>query len=171
MEYVSKKFLPQTDIFFDSSKFSAIHEFCKNDELLHDPHIRTLSYFYLWMSTDRNSEENNHLLALAAKHPDKTRGEFLAKAVQGKITQEEINRANQAIIRALQDMEIKLVDSRSDFIFGNDYSMADAVCTVRLFRFCRLNVIIELLKDQYPHTVDFYERVKQRNSFCELKTW
>jgi glutathione S-transferase len=168
MEYVSKKFLSQTDVFFDSHKFTAIHEFCKNDELLHDPHIRTLSYFYLWMSTERSSEEKSHLLALAAKHPDKARGEFLAKAIQGKITSEQINRANQVITRALQDMESKFADSQSDFIFGKEYSMADAVCTVRLFRFGRLNIKIELLKDQYPFTEAFYTRVKQRRSFGEL---
>lgn len=168
MEYVSRKRLPQTDIFFDSSKFAAIHEFCKNDELLHDPHIRTLSYFHLWMSTERSSEEKSQLLALAAKHPDKARGKFLAKAIQGKITLEEINQANQAIISALHDMESKFADSQSDFIFGKEYSMADAVCTVRLFRFGRVNIKIELLKEQYPLTEAFYTRIKQRHSFGEL---
>ena len=74
-----------------------------------------------------------------------------------------------AITHALSDMEKKLADSQSDFIFGKEYTMADTVCTVRLFRFGRLNVKIESLKDQYPHTAAFYERAKQRNSFCELQ--
>lgn len=168
MEYISRKYLPKADVFFNLAMTSAIHDFCKNDELLHDPHIRTLSYANLWMAGVRNEEENNQLLLLAAKHPDKARGEFLAKAVQGKITAEEIGLANIAVKNALADMERKLARSQSDFIFGDEYTMADAVCTVRLFRFGRLNLKIELLKDQYPDTADFYERMKQRDSFREL---
>ena len=169
MEYISTKYLPKSDVFFNASLSAAIHNFCKQDELLHDPHIRIMSYYNLWMADARSDEENNRLLALAAKHPDKARGEFLAKAVKGKITSEEIKLANTAVTNALSDMEKKLADSQSDFIFGNKYTMADTICTVRLFRFGRLNVKIESLKDQYPHTADFYERVKQRNSFCELQ--
>jgi glutathione S-transferase len=121
------------------------------------------------MTGVRSDEENNRLLALAAKHPDKIRGDFLAKAVKGKITPEEIKLANTAIANALSDMEKRLADGQSVFIFGKEYTMADTICTVRLFRFGRLNVKIELLKDQYPYTADFYERVKRRNSFCELQ--
>lgn len=167
MEYISTQYLPKSE---DSLSLSAaIHEFCKQDELLHDPHIRILSYYHLWMANVRSKEENNRLLDLAAKHPDRARGEFLARAVLGKFTPEEIQLANTAIINALSDMEKKLANSHSGFIFGKEYTMADAVCTVRLFRFGRLNVKIELLKDQYPHTADFYERAKQRNSFGELQ--
>lgn len=64
----------------------------------------------------------------------------------------------------------KLADNQSDFIFGKEYTMADTIGTVRLFRFGRLNVKIELLKEKYPHTEAFYERMKQRHSFCELQT-
>ena len=169
MEYISTKYLPKSDIFFNSALSAAVHDFCKQDELLHDPHIRTLSYHNLWMAGIRSDEENNRLLALAAKHPDKIRGAFLTKAVSGKITPEEINSANTAITNALAEMEKKLAESPSGFIFGKEYTMADAVCTVRLFRFGRLNVKIELLRDQYPHTAAFYERAKQRHSFCELQ--
>jgi glutathione S-transferase len=170
MEYISTKYLPKSDIFFNLSLSEAVHNFCKKDELLHDPHIRILSYYNLWMAGERSAEENSRLLVLAAKHPDKTRGEFLAKAVRGKITSDEIKLANTAITSALSDMEEKLANnSQSDFIFGEEYTMADTVCTVRLFRFGRLNVKIELLKDQYPYTAAFYERVKQRNSFSELQ--
>lgn len=166
MEYIATKYLLKSD----DSLSTAIHDFCKQDELLHDPHIRILSYSHLWMSTVRSREENNHLLNIAAKHPDKARGEFLAKAVKGKFTPEEIQLANTAIISALSDMEKKLANSRSGFIFGKEYTMADAVGTVRLFRFGRLNVKIALLKEQYPHTADFYERAKQRDSFSELQS-
>ena len=169
MEYISTKYLPKSDVFFHSSLSAAIHDFCKKDESLHDPHIRTLSYCNLWMAGIRSDDENNRLLALAAKHPDKARGKFLAKAVKGKITLEEINQATIAIRNALSDMEEKLADSHSGFIFGKEYTMADTICTVRLFRFGRLNVKIELLKNHYPYTADFYERAKQRNSFCELQ--
>jgi len=160
MEYISTKYLPTSDIFFNLSLSTAVHNFCKQDELLHDPHIRTLSYYNLWMASVRSEEENNRLLALAARHPDKVRGGFLAKAVKGNISPEEIKLANTAIINALSDMEKKLLDSQSDFIFGKEYTMADTICTVRLFRLERLNIKIELLKALYPHTADFYERVK-----------
>ncbi len=166
MEYISTKYLPKSAPFLSA----AIHDFCKQDELLHDPHIRILSYYTLWMAGVRSDEDNNRLLEIAAKHPDSGRAEFLAKAVMGKITLEEVKLANILIINALSDMEKKLADSHSGFIFGDEYTMADTVCTVRLFRFGRLNVKIELLKNQYPHTADFYERVKQRNSFCELQS-
>lgn len=169
MEYISTKYLPRSDIFFNSSLAATVHDFCKHDELLHDPHIRILSYFNLWMAGIRSHEENNRLLDLAAKHPNRIRGEFLAKAVNGKITPGEIQAANTAIINALSDMENRLANNNSGFIFGNEYTMADTVATVRLFRFGRLNVKIELLKDQYPSMADFYERMKQRNSFCQLQ--
>jgi glutathione S-transferase len=169
MEYISTKYLPKSDVFFNLSLSATVHDFCKKDELLHDPHIRILSYYNLWMASARSDEENNRLLVLAAKHPDRARGEFLAKAVCGKITPEEIKLANMAVTNALCNMEKKFAESQSDFIFGNEYTMADTVCTVRLFRFGRLNVKIESLKDKYPHTAAFYERVKQRNSFGELQ--
>lgn len=170
MEYISKTYLPKSDIFFNSSLSAAIHHFCKEDEQLHDPHIRTLSYYNLWMASLKSNEENDRLLALAAKHPNKIRGEFLAKAVQGKITSEELASAHAAISNALADMEEKLADSQSNFIFGKEYTMADSIGTVRLFRFGRLNIKTELLKDQYPYTAAFYEKMKQRHSFCELQT-
>ena len=170
MEYISKKYLPTSDIFFDFTFSDAIHQFCKDDELLHDPHIRTLSYSKLWMANARSEEENNCLLELASKHPDKTRGQFLTKAVLGKFKPEEIKLAQDAIFNALADMEKKFSESPSNFIFGNKYSMADAICTARLFRFGRLNIKIELLKDRYPRTAAFYEMAKQRPSFQELQT-
>nr|MBP9742001.1 glutathione S-transferase [Burkholderiales bacterium] len=134
MEYISKKYLPQSDVFFNLGLSTVVHRFCKNDELLHDPHIRILSYYNLWMAGIRSDEENEHLLLLAAKHPNKARGEFLAKAVNVQITSEEIKFANAAIINTLSDMEEKLSNSQSGFIFGKEYTMADTICTVRLFR-------------------------------------
>lgn len=169
MEYISTQYLPCSDLFFNSSLAIAIHDFCKQDELLHDPHIRILSYYNLWMAKVRSDEENNRLLELATKHPNRVRGEFLAKAVLNNITSEEIKEANLAITNALSDMENKLAASNSGFIFGKKYTMADAVCTVRLFRFGRLDVKIELLKDRYPRTAAFYEQVKQLDSFCHLQ--
>ena len=169
MEYVSNNYLPKTDIFFNTSLNKVIHEFCKNDELLHDPHIRILSYSNLWMASSRSDQENNRLLKLAINHPDKDRGKFLEKAVLNKITPEEIELAYIKVYNSLKDMEQKLSISNSDFIFGTEYTMADAVCTVRLFRFGRLDIKIELLEDIYPYTAAFYERVKQRSSFSEIR--
>ncbi|MDQ5921612.1 MAG: glutathione S-transferase family protein, partial [Pseudomonadota bacterium] len=102
--------------------------------------------------------------------PNKIRGEFLAKAAQGKFTPKEIQLANAAIIDALLDIEKRLSTIQSDFIFGTKYTMADTVCSVRLFRFGRLNIKIEVLQDQYPYTAAFYQRIKQRSSFCQLRT-
>jgi glutathione S-transferase len=168
MEYVSKKYLPQSDVYFDSSISLAVHNFCKQDESLHDPHIRTLSYYNLWMHNTKSVEEKNRILEIAAKHPNKDRGAFLAKAVRGKFTPEEIAIANAAITNALTDVEQKLANNKSDFLFGKKYTMADAVCIVRLLRLRRLGIKTELLKDQSPFTAAYYERMKQRSSFNKL---
>ncbi len=61
MEYVSRKYLPKSDVFFSPSLSAAILDFCKRDEFLHDPHIRTLSYYNLWMSGVRSKVENTKL--------------------------------------------------------------------------------------------------------------
>jgi len=169
LEYVSKVYLQKSDVFFNSSLSAHVHDFCKEDERLHDPHIRVLSYYNLWMAGTRSDAENNRLLTVATKHPNKTRGNFLAKAVRGEITSEELESANTAIFNALSDMEEKLLDSQSGFIFGTEYTMADSISMVRLFRFDRLNIKIESLKEQYPLTAAFYEKMKQRCSFSELR--
>jgi glutathione S-transferase len=168
MEYVSKKHLPKSDVFFDSTISMAVHNFCKEDEALHDPHIRTLSYNNLWMHNTKSTEEKNRLLNLAAKHPNKARGKFLARAVKNEFTPEEISLASTAITNAMIDVEQKLAKNKSGFLFGKEYTMADAVCTVRLFRFRRLGIKTELLKDKYPYTAAYYERLKQRTSFNKL---
>lgn len=170
MEYISSKYLNKSDVYFNSILSPIIHDFCKKDELLHDPHIRVLSYSKLWLTQAKSAEETERLLAIATKHPNKIRGEFLARAAQGKFTPKEIHMANATVIDALLDIEKKLSASQSDFIFGTKYTMADTVCSVRLFRFGRLNIKIEVLQDQYPYTAAFYQRIKQRSSFCQLRT-
>ncbi len=169
MEYASEKYLPKSDVFFDSSISMTVHNFCKEDESLHDPHIRTLSYYNLWMHSAKSTEEKTRILNIAAKHPNTSRGAFLAKAVKNQFTTEEIALANTAINKALADVEQQLADNKADFLFGKEYTMADAVCTVRLFRFRRLGVKIELLKDKYPFTAAYYEEMKQRNNFSKLQ--
>ncbi len=169
MEYVSNKYLDKSDVFFDATLAPAIHDFCKKDELLHDPHLRILSYSKLWFAKEKSTEEINRLLAMAAKHPNKVRGAFLARAAQGNFTLEEIQLANTAIINAMLDMEKKLSISQSNFIFGTKYTMADTVCTVRLFRFGQLSIKIEALQDECPHTDAFYQRMKERKSYCQLQ--
>ena len=123
----------------DESQYSRITDFCSKDERLHDPHIRTLSYHYLWMNKQFSAAETNRVLALVKKHPDQARGEFLVRAVQRQITKEELDSARQAIIITLKKMEDLLQISQTDFIFGNEYTMADSVGTGMLVRLQRLN--------------------------------
>ncbi|MCP4474211.1 MAG: glutathione S-transferase family protein [Gammaproteobacteria bacterium] len=47
MQYIEDHFPSTATIDADLSK--RIYNFCKDDEKLHDPHIRTLSYHYLWL--------------------------------------------------------------------------------------------------------------------------
>ena len=82
-----------------------LYDFCKQDESLHDPHIRTLSYHHLWMTGEQNPDEVERVLLLSKKYPDKARGEFLARAVQRQITENELACAKKQIVAAIDDME------------------------------------------------------------------
>ncbi|MCP4474455.1 MAG: glutathione S-transferase family protein [Gammaproteobacteria bacterium] len=98
---------------------------------------------------------------MAKIHPDKERGKFLARAVQRQITEAELQRANNAIIAAIDDMERRLQDASIAFLFANHYTMADSVATARLFRLQRLNFPL----GDYPLTCAYYEKIQQRPSF------
>jgi len=113
MQYIDDNY---TNEVIEKTLAKEIYDFCKLDEKLHDPHIRTLSYHYLWMKEEKSLEEVNKVLALAKKHPDKARGNFLAKAILRQITEEEITLARKEIIMALEQMEKKLQNSKADFL-------------------------------------------------------
>lgn len=139
-----------------------IYNFCKRDEGLHDPHIRTLSYHYRWMNKNQTPMEINRVLELAKKHPDKARGIFLARAIQRQLTTEEIALAKTEIMAALKEMEQRLQNSQSGFLFAEQCTMADAAGTARLFRLQLLGFETEMR--QYPLTFAYYERMQQRPS-------
>src|SRR3990167_9835483 len=84
MQYIEDHYVK--DILIGADLSRQIYEFGKKDEDLHDPHIRTLSYHYLWMNREASPEEVDRVLTLAKKHPDRARGEFLARAIQRQIT-------------------------------------------------------------------------------------
>jgi glutathione S-transferase len=165
MQYLNERSKNRT--LFDPALLQQIYDFSKHDEGLHDPHIRTLSYHYLWMSKQAAPDEISRVLAMARIHPDKARGEFLARAIQRQITEEEVRQSNKAIVSALEEMEqqLKKQSFHSEFIFGNEYTMADAVATARIFRLYRLNLGSTI--EQYPFTLAYYQRMKQRPNFIE----
>jgi glutathione S-transferase len=165
MKYIEDKYV--SDSSCDIELAQQLYDFCKQDEGLHDPHIRVLSYHYLWMDSEKSPDEINRILILAQQHPDKARGAFLSRAVQRQITAEEISHAKQAVITALDDMEQRLRCTPSGFLFGDAYTMADSVATARLFRLHRLN-FAELIQ-QYPLTSSYYEAMKKRDSFLAAK--
>ena len=153
------------DSTFDTTLSQEIYEFCKQDESLHDPHIRTLSYHHLWMTGEQNPEEVERVLLISQRHPDKARGEFLARAIQRQITEDELARANKQIVTALDDME-KRLQSQSSFLFGDSYTMADAVGTVRLARLKKLK--LDELLQRYPMTLAYYDKMALRSNFKAL---
>ncbi len=120
------------------------------------------------MTKTVDAEEQDRIVALAGKHPDKARGEFLARAIQRNITQEEMELARNSINASLEELENLLILSGSNYIYDNEYTMADAAATVRLFRLGQLNINIEALSNQYPLTAAYYAKMKQRKSFNEI---
>ncbi len=106
MEYIEAHYVKKSTP-IDLKLIAALHDFCKRDEELHDPHLRTLSYYYLWMANEPTEEEKSRVLALAAIHPDPARGIFLARAIQRQITEKELESAKEAIMGALEDLEYR----------------------------------------------------------------
>lgn len=119
----------------DLQQRQLIHTICKEHEALHDPHLRTLSYYVVFMSPEkRKTLDVDRIVALAKNHPSPERGAFLARVVQGNFTDQEIKLAKQAVIDALDKMNILLMESQSGFLVEENYSFADAVCTASVFR-------------------------------------
>ncbi|PIQ44183.1 MAG: hypothetical protein COV52_03240 [Gammaproteobacteria bacterium CG11_big_fil_rev_8_21_14_0_20_46_22] len=164
MKYVSDHYLKEM-ITLDSTLIGRIYSFCKRDEELHDPHIRTLSYHYLWMDHKKSAEEEQRVLMLARKHPDKARGDFLARAIQRQLTEVEIDLSNKMIIAALDEMEALLAEARSGFLFGEQYTMADAAGTARLFRLELLGFQSDIEKRAL--VLAYYKTMRDRVSFSK----
>jgi len=156
--YPKPKLLPSSQ-----EQRKLIHQLCKEHELLHDPHIRTMSYYKIFMSPEKRSQiDIMRVLELAKHHPNAKRGSFLAKAVQGKFTKAEIASAQKAIIEALDLLE-KHLKSNGKYVIGTQYSIADAVCTATIFRIKKIGLDEEI--NNYPHILSWYKIMRQRKSF------
>ncbi len=140
-----------------------VRYFCKAHEALHDPHIRTLSYVKRWQIGLLADGKKEELLQLAEQHPNKARGLFLKRIAQEEITQQELDDAEQAIQSALQQMEGLLTDSQSDFLFGQQYTMADAVAVAGLYRIATLDM--QDMIEQLPRVAEYYEAMQHRKSY------
>lgn len=141
-----------------------IHALCRAHEALHDPHIRTLSYANLFMAGDKRDQlDVEGITALAKKHPNPERGEFLSRAIQGKLTEEEISLAKAAVITALEETNNSLLEYASGFVIGETYSMADCVCTASIFRVSLIGMADDIAA--FPALVDWYAGMKLRESF------
>jgi len=168
MEYIAKTYLSENEK--KSQLTDDVHDFCNNDELLHDPHLRTLSYYYLWMKKEASDEEKNRIVTLAKSHPDKARGEFLAKAIQRNFSLEDVEQSKIAIEISLKNLEKLLSNFKSEFLFGDEYTMADSAATVRLYRINSFEKNVDFQVNQYPLTTAYYEKMKQRQSFSEIES-
>lgn len=161
-EHPSPALLPK-----DSALCLKIHELCKAHEALHDPYIRTLSYANIFMSGNkRDTLDEKRIIELAHHHPNKKRGEFLERAIQGKLTNEEINSAKQAVRDGLDHMESLLSQYHSGFMIGDAYSIADCVCTATAYRICAIGMEADL--NNYPQAAKWYQAMQQRPSFSTI---
>lgn len=126
--------------------------------------IRTLSYYKIFMDKPKSEEKIDEIVGLAQCHPDKARGAFLIRAAKQQLTQQELADAKQAVEKSLQAMEQLLKQSKSGFLFGDHYTMADAVGAARLHRFQQLG--LDNITHCYPLTQQYYQRMQQRPSFA-----
>ena len=84
-----------------------------------------------------------------------------------QLTEKEIVLAKTEIIGALKEMEQRLQNPKSEFLFADQYTMADSVGATRLFRLQLLGFEKEMR--QYPLTFAYYGRMQQRPSFAAIK--
>ncbi len=145
-----------------------IHAFCFSQEGLHDPHLRTLSYVKLFLAPEAKANLDLEKLQQTAKnHPNKKRGEFLQRAATGKITQQEIDTANQAIADYLLTLDSLLQQQESSYLFDNKLTMADAAAIAALFRIKKL-AMGELIA-QHERIEDYYQRMQRCDFFESAK--
>ena len=165
MLYLDENFCSATNKMPDVIK-SQVTQFCLAHEALHDPYLRTLSYYYLFMQKQLLPEEAERLVAVAQQHPNSARGEFLKRAVLHQFTDQEIEKSKQEVTKALEQMESLLATCTQlepCFMFGKQYTMADAAATASIFRV--LKMMPDALAD-YPHIQMYYEYVQSLPSFA-----
>lgn len=164
MEFLEKLY-PQPPLLpADVKSQHEIHQICMDHEALHDPAIRTLSYYAVFLNPEKRTQlDVNQIIKIAKNHPSPERGDFLIRAVTGKLSQKEIDESRTAVIRALNQMEQLLEKSLSEYLIGSQYSMADVVCTASAFRITEIGMENEIIK--LKHVARWWQNMKNRPSF------
>jgi glutathione S-transferase len=112
------------------------------------------------------------LRRLAAKHAD-LRAAYEAKLEDVKRWRDDlieptvIEAARAELARVLAEVEGQLADGRACLI-GDQYTLADVLWTVGL---ARLHVVGGLDRDQHPHLLAYYQRMRARPSFDAASVW
>jgi len=146
----------------DPNDQQLIHDLCKEHEALHDPHLRMLSYYVVFMNPSKQVD-TQRIIKMAHSHPSPERGKFLERAAKQDFSAEEITNAKQAVIKALQHLEKLLQQSNSSFLVGATYSYADAVCTASLFRITEVGMQEEI--EKLPALKQWWQAMQARPSF------
>lgn len=150
----------------DQQARDLVLQLCHQHEALHDPYIRTLSYYNMFMNAaERDAAEVEHIVQLARNHPNPERGKFLERAIKGELTIEEVQRSESAVIEALAQMQRLLESSDSGFMVGTAYSIADCVCTASAYRINQIGMSEQLA--QFGRVVKWYEQMVARVSFSK----
>lgn len=140
--------------------------FCRSHEGLHDPSLRTLSYFYNFMRAENVSNiERARILELADRHPNKERGDFLRRVVTHSIKEEEIKGYKLTVIDCLEEMENLLSYNQSSFLFSSQYTFADSVATASLFRIDNVGMGKNI--KAFDAVTNYYQAMQQRASFTK----
>lgn len=155
--------------FDDSTLNEEIYDFCKLGEALHDPYLRILSYYYLWMKAKKSEDEVTHIIEQAKQHPNKERGVFLQRAVRKQFTTKDIEQARNKVIDYLDEAENLLSNSTSGFIISDHYTMADCSTIATLCRIKRMHFEQEL--SQHSALLNYYEAMQQRPNFTAAKVY
>ena len=143
-----------------------VFKICRDHEALHDPYIRTLSYHNIFMNANKRDEaEIERVVKLAPNHPNRARGEFMERAITGKLTEEEVQQSESAVMQALAQMQQYLQDSGSGFMVGDVYSIADCVCTASVYRIAQVGMEARIA--EYDLVAQWYQQMKVRPSFAE----
>ena len=155
LEYAQNQLIATPTVMSD-----AVRDFCLRHEALHDPHIRILSYHYLFMDPAKQAlTDVAYIKQLSQQHPNAQRGQFLARAIQSQFTAEELQSALQACEIELSLIDQQLSHSTDPRYLFNQYSPADAVAQATLYRIDKLGLMSQLhpgklVSGYYQHAID-----------------
>ena len=101
--------------------------------------------------------------------PDQIRANKIQDLVENGPSSVYVPVALQRMSRLAKEVNHALKDS--DWLLGNDYSLADALTTAYFFR-TECVGLAGLWESHYPQTTQWYKRIKQRPSFkAAIKPW